>query len=481
MIQVYDKYGKIKSSGTPGAGTVTSFSAGNLSPLFTTAVTSPTSTPNLGFSAVSQSQNLFYASPNGIPGVPSFRAILASDLPSLSTLYVPYTGATANVDLGEYQVKTGQIEFDQTPTGTVGVAIMRWNDQDGTVDLGLKGGNVNLQIGQEQLVRVVNKTATSITLLESNYQAVRVTGAQGQRLKVDLAIATTDVTSAETIGLVTETILNNEEGFVTTSGLVRGINTTGSLQGETWNDGDMLYLSSTVAGRITKVKPVAPQHLIIIGYVVSAHITQGQIFVKVDNGYELDELHNVKITGATANQVLAYTPATDLWENKTIPTILGYLPVRAFKSGVDGVTVANTLIITPTYTQLIPANTFTTGDVVELLFRSTTITNKASASSNYIYINTTNNLSGTPLQLGIFTSGATSRTIQMERTLSVKGATTKVTQPTATSQTDTTITGIMATLTINWTIDQYFIFAIGHSAASATESLTGDFYRIIKN
>ena len=211
------------------------------------------------------------------------------------------------------------LQFNTASTAAGAVGRLVWNDTDGTLDLGLKGGNVTLQIGQEQVLRVVNKTATNITLLESNYQAVRVTGAQGQRLKVDLAQATNDLLSAETIGLVTETILNNQEGFITTSGLVRGINTTGSLQGETWLDGDILYLSPTTAGNITKVKPVAPNHLVIIGYVVRAHITQGTIFVKVDNGYELDELHNVKITGATAGQVLSYTGT--LWENKSMSQI----------------------------------------------------------------------------------------------------------------------------------------------------------------
>jgi len=208
-----------------------------------------------------------------------------------------------------------QANTSSTATGAVGRFV--WNDTDGTMNLGMKGGNVTLQIGQEQLVRVVNKTATNITLQESAYQAVRVTGAQGQRLKVDLAIATSDLTSAETIGLVTETILNNQEGFVTTSGLVRKINTTGSLQSETWSDGDLLYLSPLVEGRITNIKPSAPQHLIIIGYVVHSHINQGSIFVKVDNGYELDELHNVKITGATNSQVLQYNGSTGLWENQT--------------------------------------------------------------------------------------------------------------------------------------------------------------------
>jgi hypothetical protein len=231
--------------------------------------------------------------------------------------YVPYTGATSDVNLGEFGIQLGNLEFDNTPTNiptTAGSVV--WNNTDGTLDLKLKGGNVTLQIGQEQVSRVVNKTATNITLLESNYQAVRVTGAQGQRLKVDLALATNDLLSAETIGLVTETIANNQEGFITTSGLIRGINTTGSLQSETWADGDILYLSPTTAGNITKVKPTAPNHMVIIGYVVHAHITQGTIFVKVDNGYELNELHNVLINGVANNDVLTYDSATSLWKNK---------------------------------------------------------------------------------------------------------------------------------------------------------------------
>jgi hypothetical protein len=251
---------------------------------------------------------------DGENGVDPF--ITAADIPPV-TGFVPYTGATDDVDLGEFEIKAGQVEFDQTPTGTAGVGVMRWNDSDGTVDLGLKGGNVTLQVGQEQVLRVVNKTATNIDLLEANYQAVRVTGAQGQRLKVDLAQAINDTLSAETIGLVTETINNNQEGFITTSGLVRGINTTGSLQGETWADGDILYLSPTTAGNATKVKPVAPNHLIILGYVIRAHINQGSIFVKVDNGYEISELHDVKITTPENRDLLAYDSSDSIWKNSS--------------------------------------------------------------------------------------------------------------------------------------------------------------------
>lgn len=344
---------------------------------------------------------------------------------------VPYTGATQDVDLGEFGLLTGNIEFDTTPTNIpTNAGSMVWNDSDGTVDLKLKGGNVTLQIGQESVLRVVNKTATNINLLESNYQAVRVTGAQGQRLKVDLAQATTDALSAETIGLVTETINNNEEGFITTGGLVRNINTTGSLQSETWADGDILYLSATTAGQITKIKPSAPNHLIVIGYVVSAHATQGSIFVKVDNGYELDELHNVKIATPTNNQALIYTSATDLWENKTIiqdsisdgvtaiapsqNAVFDALALKANISALSGYTrnivkdaaVSSTLTGTTTETILksyeIAGGTFSATDIINLVSaRFTKTGGSANAINLRMYVNTSNSLSGATLIAGL--------------------------------------------------------------------------------
>ena len=241
-------------------------------------------------------------------------------IPDITNL-VPYTGATNDVNLSEFGVQLGNIEFDLTPTNvptTVGSLV--WNDLAGTLDLKLKGGAVTLQIGQETVARVVNKTATNITLQEANYQAVRVTGAQGQRPKVDLAQANNDLNSTTTLGLVTENILNNQEGFITTSGQVQQVNTTGSLQGETWVDGDILYLSGTVAGRITNIKPIAPIHTVIIGFVEYAHINQGKIFVKVDNGYELDELHNVSAATPNNNEALVYDTPTLLWKPKALTT-----------------------------------------------------------------------------------------------------------------------------------------------------------------
>ena len=238
---------------------------------------------------------------------------------------VPYTGATTNVNLGEYGISAGYFQADLTPTLTGGIGRLIWNDTDGTLDLGLKGGNVTLQIGQEQVQRVVNKSGAD--LLESAYQVVKVINAQGQRLAVDLAQGNNDLNSADTLGIVTENISNNQEGFITTSGLVRGINTTGSLQGETWADGDILYLSPTTAGAITKVKPTAPQHSVILGYVVYAHANNGKIYTKIDNGYEVGELHDCYLPTPSNNDGIFWNTANSRYQNNTIAGALGYTPV----------------------------------------------------------------------------------------------------------------------------------------------------------
>jgi nitrogen fixation protein len=239
-------------------------------------------------------------------------------IPSVTNL-VPYTGATQNVDLGEFELKGGQLTLDTTPTGTAAVATTRWNDTLGSTETTLKGGSVILKNGVDLLARVVNKVTPNTTLTKAAYQVVKVSGAQGQRLAVDLAQGNTDLNSADTLGVVTETIATNQEGFIITVGQLEGINTTGSLQGETWVDGNVLYLSPTTAGRMTNIKPNGSNgHIVVLGYVEYAHANNGKIYVKIMNGWELDELHNVFISTPLNNQALTYETSTDLWKNKTI-------------------------------------------------------------------------------------------------------------------------------------------------------------------
>lgn len=268
-------------------------------------------------------------------------------IPSL-TGYVPYTGATTDLDLGTYNLTADHIALNVSPSGAgFVVGATEWNNDLGSSQTLLKGGNVTLKNGIDLVARVVNKVTPNTTLTKANYQVVRISGAQGQRLAVELAQANTDNNSADTLGIVIETIPTNQEGFIITMGQIEGINTTGSLQGETWSDGDVLYLSPSTAGKITNIKPTgATGHIVVLGYVEHAHITQGKIYVKIMNGWELDELHNVYINTPLNNQGLVYESSTSLWKNKTLDkTFVGL-------SNVDNTSDLNKPISTATQTAL---------------------------------------------------------------------------------------------------------------------------------
>jgi hypothetical protein len=262
--------------------------------------------------------------------------------------FVPYTGATADVDLGTHNLTADHIALNVSPSGAgYVVGATEWNNTIGSSQTLLKGGNVSLKNGVDLVARIVNKVTPNTTLTKAAYQAVRISGAQGGRLAVALAQANNDTNSADTIGIVTETIATNQEGFILTVGQLENINTTGSLQGETWADGDVLYLSPTTAGALTNIKPTgATGHIVVVGYVEYAHANNGSIYVKVMNGWELDELHNVYINSPTDNQALIYESASSLWKNETVDkTFVGL-------GNVDNTSDANKPVSSATQTAL---------------------------------------------------------------------------------------------------------------------------------
>ena len=202
-------------------------------------------------------------------------------------------------------------------TGTINENIsapertMKWSDGEGTIEVGLKGGNVKLAVGQEEVALCYNGTGN--TLYDG--QVVYINGAQGQRPRIALASASSESTSSKTFGVVTETINNGAEGFVCTFGIVRGINTS------TFTSGSALWLS-TNAGQITSTMPTAPNHAVFIGYCLKSHANAGEIFVKIQNGYELQELHNVSIIDPENGEVLQYNSSTGLWENGAFQIVI---------------------------------------------------------------------------------------------------------------------------------------------------------------
>jgi len=292
--------------------------------------------------------------------VGSYTIATISDL----TNQVPYTGATTNVNLGEFELKAGQLSLDITPTGTAAVGTTRWNDALGSSETTLKGGSVIIKNGVDLVARVVNKVTPNTTLTKASYQVVKVSGAQGQRLAVNLAQANNDNNSADTLGIVCETIPTNQEGFIITVGQLENVNTTGSLQSETWVDGDVLYLSPTTAGKITNIKPTgATGHIVILGYVEYAHAVNGKIYVKIMNGWELDELHNVSISNPLDKQLLSYENSTSLWKNKSVTTAdIADSTNKRYVTDANLTTIGNTSG-TNTGDQILSDATLTTTDI----------------------------------------------------------------------------------------------------------------------
>jgi nitrogen fixation protein len=412
-----------------------------------------------------------------------------------STTFVPYTGATTNVNLGEFELKAGQLTLDTTPTGTAAVATTRWNDTQGSSETTLKGGSVILKNGVDLVARIVNKVTPNTTLTKAAYQVVKVSGAQGQRLAVNLAQANTDLNSADTLGIVTETIATNQEGFIITVGQLENINTTGSLQSETWSDGDVLYLSPTTAGRITNIKPNGSTgHIVVLGYVEYSHVNNGKIYVKIMNGWELDELHNVFINTPLNNQGLVYETSTDLWKNKTIDkTFVGLgnvdntsdankpistatqtalnLRQRKLFNLTPQVTLTGTTAKTIIATYYIPANTFSNGDFLNFSALVTKVANIAN-TAHTLEINTTNTLTGATL---ISTAGfnTTNFSMKFKREIALNGGNGYILNISNNIQNDQTILAVanaMPTFTYNLAADLYLFVTC--QLSSASDSIT---------
>jgi ribosomal protein L35AE/L33A len=162
------------------------------------------------------------------------------------------------------------------------------------------------------LVRQVrNETGTTLT----KGTVVYITGASGNKATVSRALANSDATSAQTFGVVQADIPTNSNGYVVVRGDIAGIDTSAYV------DGTQLYLSGSVAGTYTSTKPVAPIHMVYVGVVTRQHATQGQIEVAIQNGYEMDELHDVLIVSKTNRDVISYESASGLWKNKQLTSL----------------------------------------------------------------------------------------------------------------------------------------------------------------
>jgi hypothetical protein len=280
--------------------------------------------------------------------------ILHGTATGTDTYAVTITGATAYADGDAYLIR---FTNGNTTGATLNIngqgAIPLYRNNDGALIGGdiIDGGEMlcvyNSTTNRFQVIGTAPNTllgyvtnGESITITKG--QAVYAFSGTGDRMVVKLANNIGDATSAQTVGLVLSTsIAANQKGLIMLQGLLDGLNI---LPTSTYNDGDPIFLGPT-AGSITKTKPYAPNHLVYLGVVTTAsNGNAGRMYVKVQNGYELDELHNVQAQSPTVNDVLYFFGGSPgQWKTASISTILGYTP-QAQLNGTGFVVASGTTI-----------------------------------------------------------------------------------------------------------------------------------------
>jgi hypothetical protein len=199
------------------------------------------------------------------------------------------------------------------------------------------------------ITRCENRTGSTLPKMTVVY----INGGHGNRPTIQKSIASSEGGSSKTYGITASQINNNSAGDVVVFGELIDVNTDqfGAVEGST------LYLSPSVSGNLTTIKPTAPNHMVVVGKIVRNHVNQGIIEVSIQNGFELEELHNVATTGAISGQFLKYDGS--LWRNSGITSS----DIGNFNSSVSG-------LLTP-YAQLNDA-TFNTLNVDTLFTCNTT-------------------------------------------------------------------------------------------------------------
>jgi hypothetical protein len=184
---------------------------------------------------------------------------------------VPYTGATGDVDLGEFGMSAGFLKLDTTPTNTpTDQGTMYWDEDDNTVDIILNG--YIMKVGEDLFYPVKNQTGSSIPK-GTNVGFAGTLGMSG-RLLITPYLANGANPTSRYMGVTAETIGNGEDGKVLWFGRIRGINTNA------FNEGDILYASTSSAGAFQTTLPVAPNNIVEVAAVVTKSSTNGVIFVR---------------------------------------------------------------------------------------------------------------------------------------------------------------------------------------------------------
>ncbi len=224
--------------------------------------------------------------------------------------------------------KAGLIVDGVTQLNTIANATIdtdKFLVSDGGVIKYRTGAQLGSDIGAANLAASTLKHQVKLGEAINKGQAVYVSSADGTNMIVSKASNASEPTSSKTLGLIETSGVLNDQVNVVTEGLLAGLDTSTAAAGDpVWlgTGGNLIFGLAN--------KPYAPAHLVFIGIVTRVQQNNGEIFVKVQNGFELKEIHDVQITTTPSdNTVLAYESATSLYKMKSIATLLGYTPANA--------------------------------------------------------------------------------------------------------------------------------------------------------
>jgi hypothetical protein len=197
------------------------------------------------------------------------------------------------------------IDFTKDAVTPFAEGRISWDGDRKTLQVDTETNNFSISAGHVNVLRGRNTNAFTLT----KGTVVYVNGNSGQFATFGTASWNNEVDSAYTIGIVAQDINTNQYGYAVIQGEITGINTNG------FGPGTLLYLSSS--GKYTSQVPVAPNHTVRLGQVVVAS-TNGILQVKIDNGYETGELHNVIESNIQTGDLLIYDSGSRVYRNSKI-------------------------------------------------------------------------------------------------------------------------------------------------------------------
>jgi hypothetical protein len=230
--------------------------------------------------------------------------------------FIPYAENDGEIFSGDVGgLDADHIQFATSPNAIVDVARFVWDEEFGTLDLGLKGGNTVLQLGQEIVAYVHSDDETTI----NKGDVVSITGSEGNNVCVVKSIATGEISATHVLGIATEEIEPGQKGFVTIKGSVQNLDTY--IDGD--SEGAEIWLSKDVAGAWTTTRPSAPNQSVRIGY-IQKEDEDGTIFVNVQvSAGTLALLYDVQLSETVSDyDVLRYDEENGYWVNTDISTVV---------------------------------------------------------------------------------------------------------------------------------------------------------------